>query len=230
MSEVRRQRIRLTIAAAFATWLLFPSPAAAQLNGQNIKGDGGLKSGSQAPPGAYIAIPLWFYTADAVKGREGNELLRGTLDANIFGLILNVVTERKVIGANYGFLVALPWANNRVQGAEDFDSDPGTGLTDMFIQPITLGWHRPRADITAAYGLYIPTGRYEDGAANNTGLGMWAQEILLGTTVYLNAQRSLTQPPPPRSTSSRRKRTATRRLATSSTWKVGSARTSSAAG
>jgi hypothetical protein len=53
----------LTIAAAIATWLFLPSPAAAQLNGQNIKGDAGLKSGSQAPPGAYVAIPLWFYSS-----------------------------------------------------------------------------------------------------------------------------------------------------------------------
>ena len=76
-------------------------------------------------------------------------------------------------------------------GVEDFDSNPGTGLTDMFIQPINLGWHQPRADFTVAYGLYLPTGRYEDGAANNTGLGMWAQEILLGSTLYLNPQRTI---------------------------------------
>jgi hypothetical protein len=139
----------------------------------------------------YVAIPLWFYTADAVKDREGDELLTGTLDAAVFGAALNVVTTRKLLGANYGFLVVLPWANNRVQGVEDFDSNPGAGLTDMFIQPIVLGWHRPRADVTAAYVLYLPTGRYEDGASNNTGLGMWAQEFLVGTTVYLNESRTL---------------------------------------
>jgi hypothetical protein len=180
---------RLALTAALG--LLTSAPALAQLNGQNIKGDAGLKSGSQGPPGVYFAIPLWFYTADAVKDRNGDEFLTGNLDAALFGVALNVVTTRKVLGANYGFLVVLPWANNRIQGVEDFDSNPGAGLTDMFIQPIDLGWHLPRADITAAYGLYVPTGRYEDGADNNTGLGMWAQEILLGTTVYLNDQRTL---------------------------------------
>jgi hypothetical protein len=30
----------------------------------------------------------------------------------------------------------------------------GSGhLTDMFIQPLTLGWHGPRADATVAYGM-----------------------------------------------------------------------------
>ena len=47
----------------------------------------------------------------------------------MFGAALNVVTTRELLGANYGFVV-LPWANNRVQGVEDFDSNPGSGLTD----------------------------------------------------------------------------------------------------
>ena len=183
-------RLRLTIIGIAALFFL-PSSAAAQLNGPNIKGDVGLKSGSQAPPGAYVAVPLWFYSADAVKDRDGREILTGSLDAALFGVALKVVTTKKVLGGNYGFLVVLPWANNRVQGIEDFDANPGAGLTDMYVQPINLGWHQPRADFTAAYGLVLPVGRYEDGASNNTGLGMWSQEILLGTTVYFNEARSL---------------------------------------
>ena len=136
------------------------------------------------------AVPFCIGT-DAIKDRSGNEILSGNLDAAVFGVALNVVTPKKILGGTYGFLVALPWANNRVQGVEDFDSNPGSGLTDMFVQPISLGWRKPRADFIAAYGLFLPTGRYDDGAADNTGLGMAGQEILFGTTVYLNAQRSL---------------------------------------
>jgi hypothetical protein len=183
--------VRYTIAVIVAATALAPLPVWAQLNGQNIKGDAGLKAGSQAPPGVYFAVPLWFYTADEVKDRNGDRLLSGTLDASFFGIVVNVVTTKKILGGNYGFVAALPWANNRVQGAQDFDSNPGAGLTDSFVQPINLGWRRGRADFMAAYGLYIPTGRYEDGASNNTGLGMWAQELLVGTTVYLNGSRSL---------------------------------------
>jgi hypothetical protein len=186
-----RSRCCSITSAVLAAFLLLPATAAAQLNGQNIKGDIGLKSGSQPPPGVYFAVPLYFYSADAVKDRVGREILTGSLDATIFGAALNVVTTRKVLGGNYGFLVVLPWANNRAQGVEDFDADPGTGLTDMFIRPVDLGWHTPRADFSVAYGLYLPVGRYEHGAANNTGLGMWGHEILVGTTAYLNEARSL---------------------------------------
>src|SRR5262245_28374394 len=99
----------------------------------------------------------------------------------------------------------------------------------MFLQPINLRWRKPRADFMIAYGLYLPTGRYQDGADNNTGLGMWAQEVLLGTTVFLNQTKSCTRRRRRRSTSNRRRRTAARRSATSSTSKAVSARTSSAA-
>ena len=179
------------VAAILTVAVLLPTPSAAQLKGQNIKGDAGLKSGSQPPPGAYVVVPLWFYTGDAVKDHDGRELLSGSLDSAIFGGGLIVVTQKTLFGGRYGFMAVLPGANNRVQGSADFDSNPGAGLTDMYVQPISLGWTKPRGDFTAAYGLYIPTGRYEDGADNNTGLGQWAQEILVGTTVYLNERRTV---------------------------------------
>ena len=97
----------------------------------------------------------------------------------MFGVALSVVTTKKILGGTYGFVAVLPWANNRVQGAEDFDADPGTGITDTFVQPINLGWHTPRAD---AWSRTVSSFRRAatDGAANNTGLGMSGQELLSG--------------------------------------------------
>ena len=189
MSDRGWLRPWLEIATVAALIFALPAPAAAQLNGQNIKGDAGLKAGSQAPPGGYVVGPLYWYSADAVKNRDGDTVLRGSLDAFVGGIGFNYVTTKKVGNATYGFLVVLPFANNRLQGTE-IDENPGSGLTDMYIQPINLGWHSKRADVTVGYGIYVPTGRYEDGASNNTGLGMWGHELLAGTTVYLDAARS----------------------------------------
>ena len=68
-----------TVAAIVTVAVLLATPCAAQLNGDNIKGDVGLTAGSQPPPGAYVVVPLWFYTADAVKDRDGNSVLTGNL-------------------------------------------------------------------------------------------------------------------------------------------------------
>ena len=41
--------------------VFFLKPACAQLGGEQIRGDQGLKSGSQAPPGFYVAETLYIY-------------------------------------------------------------------------------------------------------------------------------------------------------------------------
>ena len=192
--ESPAQCVRLMAIWAIAMSLVCSTAVLAQLNGQNIKGDAGLKSGSQAPPGSYFVVPMWFYSADKLKDRDGDEIsdaLSGKLNASVASLAFTMITSKKLLGANYGFLAALAWANNRIQGGNDFDSDPGAGLTDAFVQPINLGWHFSRADLTAAYGLFVPIGRYEDGADDNTGLGMWGNELLIGGTLFLNQKKSL---------------------------------------
>jgi hypothetical protein len=167
------------------------APAEAQLNTQHIKGTVGLKSGSQAPPGVYFIAPMFYvYNTDEVKDRDGNRLaVDADITSHVYGGGVSVVTSRKVLGAFYGFQILFPvGANNRIQGTE-IDANPGAGLTDSVIAPISLGWHFTRADATAGYTIFMPTGRYTDGANDNTGLGMWGHELAVGTTVYLNKSR-----------------------------------------
>ena len=86
--------------------------------------------------------------------------------------------KKKLFGGFYGFQVLFPvGANNRIQGTE-IDANPGAGLTDSVIAPISLGWHFKRADATAGYTIFVPTGRYTDGASDNTGFGMWGHELV----------------------------------------------------
>ena len=171
--------------------LLAAAPAEAQLNTQHIKGSVGLKSGSQPPPGTYFIVPLYYvYRTDEVKDRNGDSLpTDAKLTSHAYGGGVSVVTQRKILGAFYGFQVLFPvGANNRIQGTE-IEANPGAGLTDSVVEPLILGWHGKRADATAGYSIFVPTGRYEDGASNNTGFGMWGHELSIGTTVYLNAAR-----------------------------------------
>ena len=169
------------------------APAEAQLNTQHIKGTVGLKSGSQPPPGVYFIVPVFYtYKADDVKDRDGDSPAlpaAADLTSRVYAGGMSVVTTKKLFGGFYGFQVLFPvGANNRIQGTE-IDANPGAGLSDSVIAPISLGWHFTRADATAGYTVFVPTGRYTDGANDNTGLGMWGHELSAGTTVYLNASR-----------------------------------------
>jgi hypothetical protein len=170
--------------------LCLPRPAAAQLNGFNIKGDQGLKAGSQAPPGVYYGAPLYWYGTDTIKNRDGRSFsTTGDLDMFLGGPLLNVVTPKKLLGGNYGFMAVLPFANVRVE-LPRLDNDPGPGISDLYVQPVNVGWHTDRVDVLAGYGFFAPTGRYAAGADDNTGLGMWGHEVFAGTTVFFDEKKS----------------------------------------
>jgi hypothetical protein len=177
--------------APLLAWAVGAPPALAQLRTQHIAGAVGLKGGSQPPPRVYVMAPfLYVYDTDEVKDRDG-ERLPG--DASITSVAyaggVSVVTTRKILGGNYGFQMLFPVGiNNRLQGTE-IDANPGGGLSDSAFVPISLGWHFARADLIAGYTVFAPTGRYTDGATDNTGFGMWGHEPWFGTTVYLNAAR-----------------------------------------
>jgi hypothetical protein len=167
------------------------APASAQLRTQHIFGVVGLKGGTQPPPHVYVIAPfLYIYQTDEVIDRNGDRL---PIDASITTVAyaggINVVTNKKLFGASYGFQVLAPvGVNNRLQGTE-IDSNPGPGISDSAIVPISLGWTFGRADALASYTIFVPTGRYADGATDNTGYGMWGNEIAVGATVYLNAAK-----------------------------------------
>jgi hypothetical protein len=188
-----RSTLRCLTAAigGVALSLIAAAPAQAQLNTQHIKGSVGLKAGSQPPPHLYVIAPLfWVYNSDEVKNQNGGRLpLNASLTAELFAGGFSLVTTKKILGGFYGFQVLFPvGANNRIQGTE-IDANPGAGLSDSVIQPLSLGWHGKRADALVGYVLYVPTGRYTDGANDNTGLGMWGQELQFGTTAYLTENK-----------------------------------------
>lgn len=168
---------------------MFARPSSAQLNGFNIKGDMGSMAGTQAPVGMYVGAPFYWYDTSRINNSSGTQVNPGgSFDMFLGGPIFSWVTPLKLFGANYGFTAALPIAN-AVLEAPVFGENPSPGLSDMYIQPLNLGWHFKHADLTAGYGLYIPTGRYTAGANDNTGLGMWGNELFIGTTVYLDPEK-----------------------------------------
>jgi len=189
-NESRSGRAHFIVASLVVCVCLIPQAVSAQLAGFNIKGDQGLKSGSQAPPGTYFGAPLNWYKTDTIKNEDG-KALSTTGDVTLFlgGPLVNVVTSKKLFGANYGFLAAFPLVNTRIE-LPRFDEDAAAAFTDIYVQPINLGWHLPLADVIAGYGMFLPTGRYAAGANDNTGLGMWGHEVFIGSTVFFDERRA----------------------------------------
>jgi hypothetical protein len=65
----------------------------------------------------------------------------------------------------------------------------GGGYADSYIQPVILGWEKPRVRIKAVYAFLAPTGRFTAGARNNVGSGYWTNMAASGQSLYLTRDR-----------------------------------------
>ncbi|MGI9537392.1 MAG: SphA family protein [Desulfocapsaceae bacterium] len=193
----KKQRYVSTIFILVIFSLLAASPLFAGFGGHNMKGDFGLLSASQPPPGFYAMAPMYYrYEADNLRDSDGDKISidpqeRGTLDANayIFGLIW--VSEFEIFGANYSFQIFPAFTDNAMEAPIlGLNESVSTGFADLYFQPINLGWHTNRADFLTGLGIYAPTGEYEQDGSDNTGLGMWSLEFFAGATLYFDEAKS----------------------------------------
>ncbi len=90
-----------------------------------------------------------------------------------------------------GFSVGVPVAN--VAGSiHDFGVQASIdefGLSDLYVQPLRLGWRLPQLDLVAGLAMYVPTGRFEPGGIASVGAGQFSRELSLGATVYFDPDK-----------------------------------------
>jgi hypothetical protein len=161
------------------------------LNGENLLGDMGMKSGTQPEPGLYVGSLYYRYFTDTVAGPDGEPIVFGeqTIHAGVPMAIY--ITKKKLFGANLGMMAVMPFANGALESATLAMSESATtGASDLYIMPAQLGWHFTRADATAGIAFFAPTGRHTAGASDNLGKGMWSTEVSAGGTLYLDQGRS----------------------------------------
>ena len=186
----------LLLAAACGLTLLSAGPAQAQLNGSHTMGDFGVQSGSQPAPGFYAAAFYLHYGTDTIKNADGDTVRLAQDSPSSLGVgavapLLWYVSKTKILGANYGAFVTLPFANASLEAPAFQLSRPGdTGVSDLLFRPLDLGWHTPHADVAAGLQLYLPTGRYTPGGDDNLGKGMWTYEPFVGATVFFDEKKT----------------------------------------
>ena len=169
-----------------------PTEAQSQYSGHNLLGDYGLRVGSQAPPGRYVGLFLPYYKTETIRTGTGGSLdFEGGLD--VFAAVPFViwVSDYQILGGNFGMLAAVPVSDLSLELARADLKGETFGLADVYVVPFGLGWHTDRADFTTSYAFTAPVGEYEAGANDNHGFGMWSHEFSVGSTVFLNEDKSL---------------------------------------
>ncbi len=187
----------MTCVGAVILITLLAIPAHAQFNGGNLPGDNGVNAGSLPPPGWNVGLLYYRYATDTVLDKNGDRIV---LDPNqpasttmqALAPMIVFVSGLKILGADYGMVLAPPVANGSLEAPaiNGFQQALGTGSGDLYFLPVTLGWHTKHADVKTAFGFFAPTGRYEAGAIDNLGKGMWCYELSAGTTVFLDSEKA----------------------------------------
>ncbi len=165
-----------------------------------LKGEFGMMAGTMPPPGFYAGMFGDISWADELVLGNGDKVHGPKLTQELFGPLLMWVSHYKILGADYGAMLAVPFANVRAEfpRLHDFDASTGLAPSQLWVVPLELGWHIKEplplspggADIIFHYAFYAPTGRYTAGAPNNTSLGMWCNEFSARLTAFFDKEKN----------------------------------------
>ena len=171
-----------------ATLLLPLSSLADEGFGQRILGAVGLDAGSQSDPGVYVGDRFIQFSADRYIGADGKQVPIKGLDVSSFANVFAIAgTYKFETGPYYTAAFAAPVAGVSVHSEWPPKSFENSGLGDLFIQPIKLGWRLPQLDLTTSYSLYAPTNQL-----NRKGLAhsQWMHQISAGGTVFFDEAKT----------------------------------------
>jgi hypothetical protein len=151
----------------------------------------GIKAATLPPPGLYLKTYNVFYRAGVLMDEQGNAADVG-FDVAVFAPVPRLiwVTEQKILGADFGMDIAVPLiaTDLEIDALGVHDSD--TGIGDILVEPVVLGWHTERLDAVFAAGFWAPTGEWSPGRPASPGKGFWTGMFTWGATYYPDEQKS----------------------------------------
>lgn len=177
----------LLLAAGLAA---LPGPAQAQpiVAAHYPAGAEGIKGSSLPPPGLYFRdYNIGYFADDFSNGPPEFDI-----SAYVNAARLIWITECKILGADYGMDVIIPF------GYMDWEAGiPGAvaggnyfGIGDIQLEPLLLSWHFPQFDLAAGYAVWAPTGDFSPLRPDILAKGFWSHMLTLGATFYFDEEKT----------------------------------------
>ncbi len=148
----------------------------------------GIKGSSLPPPGVYFRDYNLFYSADRFKD--------GPPEFDIFAYVnaprLIWMTDFKILGANYGMDVIVPFGyiDWEAGAPGNMSDDSYFGVGDIQLEPLLLSWHFPQLDLAASYAVWAPTGDFSPDRPDILAKGFWSHMLTLGGTWHLDSEKT----------------------------------------
>lgn len=150
---------------------------------QSVPGAEGFLAGALPPAGSYFINYLGNYNG-SLHNQNGEELRMNGQNANVnatFNVLRFVhVTDKKVLGADWGYQLVVPVVSQTMDIFGQNSHDWGVG--DITVTPVVLGWHPSKNfHILAAVDFFLPTGRWSASTpAKQIGANYFSIEPVIG--------------------------------------------------
>lgn len=179
--------------ACLALLIAFGSLSAAQAAGHYVPGVEGIQAASVPPPGLYYLGYMVNYSVDSLRAPGASDDLPLSNTGTVSALANRVVwiSQSKVLGADFGMETIVPVLRKSLAFNAAGVSESKSGVGDVYLGPLVLGWHGPRWDAVAAAGVWLDSGAHSDLKPSSPGEGYKATMLTGGGTYYFDEAKSL---------------------------------------
>lgn len=182
------KRIAMASTLALASALI---GTAARADGHYVPGVEGLQGASVPPPGFYYLGYLVNYNIDQFRAPGTSDNLPGHNTGTVTALANRFVwmTPHKILGADYGMDLIVPVMRTSLTVNAAGISDSRSGVGDVFLEPLVLGWHGAQYDAVAAAGIWLDSASTDHPAS--PGKGFKSTMLTGGLTYYFDGAKTI---------------------------------------
>jgi hypothetical protein len=140
---------------------------------------------------------------------SANASANGSLDLFVDFVAVSWTSTFTILGAHYGFVLAVPFI--LADASKGASLEPVLTLrrgslalpvrqksgwttkgsiSNIYLEPVSLGWHFQHLDLIVSSGFYVPSGPYNSDAKVNIGFGHWTGVFGLGGVFYPDPERT----------------------------------------
>ncbi|MGH9400055.1 MAG: SphA family protein [Thermoanaerobaculia bacterium] len=151
-------------------------------------------------PGFAAANFFTFYDGSASRPLPVAGLLTATLEARVYAdtVVLIYETPARILGGYYAVCAAVPFVRVDVKGTLTgplpgpglSKADSASGIGDLTLYPLMIGWNKGDLKYDVRMGIYAPTAPFQVGALANTGKNFWTFEPAVSVS-YLSSKIGL---------------------------------------
>ncbi|WP_353234612.1 transporter [Diaphorobacter ruginosibacter] len=180
-----------SIAALALTLAGILSAGGARADGHYVPGVEGIQAASVPPPGMYYLGYLINYDIGSFRAPGSSTRLPGHNTGTVTALANRVVwiSGHRLLGADYGMEAIVPVIRTSLTVNAAGISDSRSGVGDIYVGPLVLGWHGQQWDAVAAAGMWLDTASTSHPAS--AGKGFKSAMLTGGATWYFDAARSI---------------------------------------